>query len=164
MQFQKRHRKPNRLKKYDYSQNGSYFLTICSYERQYLFWEKESTLYPHKDQKLSEIGRIVESSILNIEKHYQNIRVDNYVIMPNHVHMILTIQRSIDFKMICSSATNVSNVINKFKGYASKKAGMTIWQKSYHDHIIRNEKDYLKIWEYIDNNPYRWKEDCLFCL
>lgn len=164
MQFQKRHRKPNRLKKYDYSQNGSYFLTICSYERQYLFWEKESALYPHKDQRLSKIGRIVESSILNIEKHYPNIRVDNYVIMPNHVHMILTIQRSIDFKMICSSATNVSNVLNKFKGYASKKAGMTIWQKSYHDHIIRNEKDYLKIWEYIDNNPYRWKEDCLFCL
>lgn len=163
MKIQKRHRKPNRLKDYDYSNNGSYFLTICSCKRQYLFWEKDSALYPFQAQKLSRIGNIVESGILNIDKHYTNVHIDNYVIMPNHVHLILTIQNGIE-KNDSVYATDVSNVIKQFKGYASKRAGAIIWQKSYHDHVIRNEKDYLKIWEYIENNPYRWKEDCLFCL
>ena len=157
-----RRRKPNRLKYYDYSQNGSYFLTICSYNKQYLFWEEDSAIFPFQVQKLSKIGNIVESGILNIDKHYPNVYVDNYVIMPNHVHLILTIQNSIDKNDLINS-TDVSNVIKQFKGYASKKAGRVIWQKSFYDHVIRNEEDYLKIWEYIDNNPYRWKEDSLYC-
>ncbi|WP_295632444.1 transposase [uncultured Intestinimonas sp.] len=79
--------------------------------------------------------------------------------MPNHVHMILVLT-SQGGRTLC--APTVSRVIKQFKGVVTKRAGLPLWQKSFHDHIIRNEADYLRIWQYIDTNPLKWREDC-FC-
>ncbi|MBQ1256702.1 MAG: transposase, partial [Clostridia bacterium] len=84
--------------------------------------------------------------------------VDDFVIMPNHVHILLRFQKT-DADPINRSA---STVIQQMKGYATKMAGVSLWQKSFHDHIVRGEHDYLKIMEYIENNPVQWKEDCYY--
>jgi len=86
--------------------------------------------------------------------------VDKYVIMPNHVHLVLIIEPiEIGRPLV---APTISTIIQQMKGIVSKQIGFSIWQKSYHDRIIRNEKEYLKIWEYIENNPLKWNEDCFF--
>ena len=77
------------------------------------------------------------------------IHVDHYVIMPNHVHLLLRITP--DGRRV--AAPTVSSVVNQFKGAVSKAAGFSCWQKSFHDHIIRDEADFRRIWEYIDANP-----------
>lgn len=152
-------RKQNRLKNYDYSNNGAYFITICTQNKQSVFWKVGATNGRLRDgDLLSEYGRIVENAILNIPKYYKTITVEKYVIMPNHIHMILLIQ--------CNGSAmhspTVSTVIQQFKGHITKQIKRSIWQKSFHDHIIRNEQDYNKIWEYIDNNPKSWCDDCFY--
>jgi len=85
--------------------------------------------------------------------------VDKYVIMPNHIHLILLIS---DDHGRAMRAPTISTVVNQLKGYVSKQIGYSIWQKLFHDHIIRNNADYLDIWKYIDENPVRWHEDCFY--
>ena len=80
--------------------------------------------------------------------------------MPNHVHLLLQINTDPDGRAML--APTVSRVVQQLKGVVTKQIGHSIWQKLFHDHVIRNEKDYLKIWEYIDNNPARWQEDCFY--
>ncbi len=102
---------------------------------------------------------ICDKYINNINIKYENIKVDKYVIMPNHIHMIIFINGT----MKASSPTeNISTIIRSFKTMVKKKAGYSIWQRSYHDHIIRGENDYRKIWEYIDTNVIKWKLDCFY--
>ena len=79
--------------------------------------------------------------------------------MPNHIHILLRIDR--DGRPMV--APTISRIVKQMKGYVTKNVGYQIWQKLFHDHIIRDEKDYLKIAEYIENNPYKWKEDCFYC-
>ncbi len=93
-----------------------------------------------------------------IENRYAWAIAENYVIMPNHVHILLRLEKSDENLKIRS----VSTVIQQMKGYATKSAGFGLWQKSFHDHVVRGEHDYLKIMEYIENNPIRWKEDCYY--
>ncbi len=76
--------------------------------------------------------------------------------MPNHIHMILIIQNESGRAMLVPT---ISTVIAQMKGYISKRIGNSIWQKSFYDHIIRNEQDYLEIWQYIENNPEKWQQD-----
>ena len=88
--------------------------------------------------------------------------VDNYVIMPNHIHMIVLMQEKdrmhslID--VLCALKSRTTKMANALDG----TTGRRIWQRSFHDHIIRDEKDYLKIWQYIDENPIRWEWDCFY--
>lgn len=103
---------------------------------------------------LSLWGQITEKSIKEIPVHYRGIEVDHYAIMPNHVHLLLVIKEE---------TVPIGTVVNQLKGIVSKRIGQSIWQKLYHDHIIRGEKDYKKIWEYIDNNPLKWQLDCYYC-
>lgn len=91
------------------------------------------------------------------------ISVDHYVVMPNHVHLILVITAGhigTDGRTVC--APTVSRVVRGWKAAVTKQIGVSIWQKSFHDHIIRNETDYLRIWNYIDTNPAKWREDCYY--
>ena len=86
--------------------------------------------------------------------------MDKYVVMPNHVHMILVIH-SVD------NLISITRIVGQFKMSVSKEIrkinpDMKVWQRSFHDHIIRNERSYQKIWEYIENNPIKWEEDCFY--
>lgn len=91
---------------------------------------------------------------------YPFLRVDKYVIMPNHVHLIVLICTDGDGRP--QAAPTLGRVLNQFKGAVTKQNGSPVWQKGYHDHIIRNAEDYLRIWEYIDTNPAKWQEDCYY--
>lgn len=154
-------RKPNRLAEYDYSQPGAYFIAICTKEKQNMFWDNiGASIARPSDLLLSANGKIVEEAILSISKHYPMISVDNYVVMPNHIHLLLQIHTDENGRAML--APTISKVVQQMKGYVSKKIGTSIWQKLFHDHVIRGKQDYLKIWEYIDNNPKQWELDCFY--
>ena len=154
-------RKPNRLTEYDYSQPGAYFITICTHNKQMLFWENvgASIARPEKPQ-LSFYGNVVQEAILNIPKIYPTISVDNYVVMPNHIHLLLQIHT--DDRGRAMLAPTISKVVQQMKGYITKQLGVSVWQKLFHDHVVRGEKDYLEIWNYIEGNPSKWEEDCFY--
>ena len=156
-------RKGNRLAGYDYSQNGANFITICAKDNTQIFGHIRvgdgPLAVPHV--QLSHNGKIVDTFIQNIPKTNDALSVPHYVIMPNHVHLILVIQAQGSGTPRAASPT-VAKVVNALKGLSSKKAGFSLWQRSYHDHIIRNEKSYLMIAEYIENNPAQWAEDRYF--
>ena len=155
-------RKPNRLKGYDYSQNGAYFITICVKNRHEMLWNAVGARIarPQNTEDLSEYGIVIKNAINNISEQYPSVLVDKYVIMPNHIHMILLVDSSGDGRAM--RAPTISTVINQMKGYVTKQIGFSLWQKLFHDHIIRNEEEYRKIWEYIDTNPLKWEDDCYF--
>lgn len=155
-------RKPNRLKGYDYSQNGAYFITICVKNRHEMLWNAVGARIarPQNTEDLSEYGIVIKNAINNISEQYPSVLVDKYVIMPNHIHMILLVDSSGDRREM--RAPTISTVINQMKGYVTKQIGFSLWQKLFHDHIIRNEEEYRKIWEYIDTNPLKWEDDCYF--
>ncbi len=149
-------RKPNRLKNYDYSQNGVYFITICVKNRNPIL-----SYIPVGANcvRLSKIGKVVEEEINNISKIYANVTVENYVIMPNHIHLLVFIDR---FSGRTQFAPTISRIIKQFKGVITKRLGKSIWQKGFYDHIIRDEYDFQIRWQYIEDNPYRWCEDYMF--
>jgi len=168
-------RKPLRLKGYDYSTPGAYFITICVKHREQLLSNITSVVgddaHIVPDARiiqnirsiprnvLSYYGEICDKYINNINLMHENVTVDKYVIMPNHIHLIIFLHGT----MRASSPTkNIASVIRSFKTMVTKEIGIPVWQRSYHDHIIRDEKDYSKIWEYIDTNPGRWEEDCFY--
>ena len=154
-------RKQNRLTEYDYSTPNAYFITICTENRRNLFWKDIGTVIDRPENvPLTNLGIIVRQSVMNIPKHYPTISVDRFVVMPNHVHLLLQIHTNTDGRPM--AAPTISTGINQFKGIVSKKAGFSVWQKGFHDHVIRNEKDYLEIWNYIDGNPSKWAEDTLY--
>lgn len=131
-------RKPNRLNDYDYSQNGAYFITICTHNRECILSRipvGADIIRPHKIELLK-YGKFVDESINQIPLHYDGIFVDNYVIMPNHIHLIIRIEQH-NGRMI-----SAPTVVAGMKRYVSKQIGKSIWQKSFYDHIIRDEEDY----------------------
>ena len=107
---------------------------------------------------LTEHGRTIDAAIQSIPHHYPLVQVDKYVIMPNHIHMILVVE---------PGGANASVVVGACKSHISRLVHricpeLKLWQESFHDHIIRNQKQYERIWAYIDTNPMRWKKDCYF--
>ena len=105
---------------------------------------------------LSEIGQIVENEMTVLSNTYEDVIVDKYIVMPNHIHMIIFISAESGRTQF---APTVSRMVKQFKGSITKQIGRSIWQKSFHDHIVRNETEYLEIWQYIDENPIKWSED-----
>ena len=169
---QKLTRKQNRLKQFSYDNCGAYFITICTKERKNLFWQNlvfnesqiekpvGATIGRPQKQALTHYGRIVEKVFLDIPKHYPMVSVDKHVVMPNHLHMILTINSNDSGRPMV--APTISNIVQQTRGVATKMAGCEIFQKSFYDHVIRNQQDYDNIWQYIDTNPLRWCDDELF--
>ena len=86
--------------------------------------------------------------------------VEKYVIMPNHIHLLLRIAGDESGRALL--APTVSHVVQHLKGTITKQLGTAIWQKSFHDHIVRTERDFQMIWEYIDTNPVTWESDCFY--
>ena len=158
-------RKPNRLPNFDYSTPGAYFITICVEGKRCILGDIVGGGDLDAPQvELTKMGRIVQRNI-ELSKQIPNIHIDKYVIMPNHVHFILFIDGEPNSGTLRSPSTTnalVPHCVSTFKRFCYKDAGEKFFQRSYHDHVIRGEKDYLKIWEYIDNNPARWKEDCFY--
>ena len=136
-------RKRLRLKEYDYSQNGYYFLTICTKDRRPVLSKIVFDSRQEASVQLSAYGTAAEVFI----KTFPGI--DKYVIMPNHIHMIIH----------KTNGKSLFSDVRSFKGLVSKAVGNSIWQDSYYEHIIRNEKDYQEKWRYIDENPLKWAED-----
>ena len=123
-------RKQNRLAEYDYSTPNAYFITVCTDNRRNLFWNSVETAVDRPENvPLTNIGRIVQQSIKYISKHYSMISVDHYVIMPNHIHLLLQINTGPDGRPM--AAPTISMVINQTKGILSKQAGFSVWQKGF---------------------------------
>ena len=148
-------RKPIRIANYDYSTPGAYFITVCTANREKIFWNSVGAdIIRPQDLPLSTAGKIAEQGILQMTEHYENVVVDMYCIMPDHIHMILRMESVMDGRII--SAPTVSTVVGSMKRWVSRQVGKPIWQKSFYDHGIRNQQDYDEIWEYIENNPLKY--------
>ncbi len=152
-------RKPTRLKDYDYSQNGAYFITICTHDKKHLLSNiiVGEGLCALPKNVLTPIGEEIEKSIHYINDNYDGVIIDKFVIMPNHIHLIVVLNSPGGHR-----DPPLQNIIGQLKSYTINKFDGILWQRSYHDHIIRGEKDYQKIWEYIDTNAIRWEKDCFY--
>ncbi|MEA5576613.1 transposase [Anabaena sp. UHCC 0451] len=202
------HRRSMRLKGYDYSQQGAYFVTICTHQRNCLFGE-----IVDGEMKLNTNGEIARGSWLSIPRHFQNVELDEFVIMPNHLHGILIIknfemegealanqdfsqsfsevegealanqdfQQKQNLSSQCFAPTtptikrvkingttpqSLASIIQNYKSVSTrqinrinKAKGNVIWQRNYHEHIIRSEEALNNIRQYIVNNPINWAED-----
>ena len=150
-------RKRNRLENYDYSSSGAYFVTICTKERRNYFWDNVgATIGRPQDIVLTPYGNIVDEAIKNIPSLYPAVDVDCYVIMPDHIHLLLIIRTDgLGRPMV---APTMSRVVQQLKGYVTKRIGHSIWQKLFFDHIIRNHIDYEEHIKYIYENPSRLED------
>ena len=154
-------RKRNRLENYDYSSCGAYFLTICTSERRNYFWDNVgATIGRPQDIVLSQYGKIVDEAINNIPKIYPVLKIERYVIMPDHIHLLLVVYADEYGRPMV--APTMSRVVQQMKGFVTKRIGHSIWQKLFYDHIIRNQKDYEEHANYIHKNPVRWYHDELY--
>lgn len=189
-------RRSIRLKNYDYSQEGLYFITICCQNKEHLFGKIENNV-----MILNPIGEIVKQCWEETPKIRTNVVLHQFVIMPNHFHAIIEIshcrgvlntpynnetncnnildmpnnnfsindknnlneiQKGEDNSPLRSPSQTLGSIVRGFKSAVSKNAGFSVWQRNYHEHIIRNEQSYFKIAEYIENNILKWEEDCFY--
>ena len=140
-------RKANRIPNYDYATPNYYFITLCTHERQCLFGTVEH---------LNGYGQIAQELLLEIPKRYSHAVVDKFVVMPNHIHAIIILR-----ELPQEPGPSLPIIMAQYKSAVSKRLGKylpgrKIWQKSYHDRIIRSEQMYREVWQYIDTNPIRW--------
>lgn len=159
-------RKNNRLRDYDYSQVGYYFITICTKDRKNYFGDiscRRGGALLHPIVELSNIGKIISDQWYELKTRYSNIGLDHFVVMPNHIHGIIKIDNR---RAEQSPAPTIGNIICAYKSITTKLSnkndnspGRVIWQRNYYDHIIRGEDDLLKIRQYIKDNPVKWQED-----
>ena len=160
-------RKPNRLPKQSYSQNGRYFITICTYKRICLLCDPNEDKHNPERFYLSEYGQIVNGIISEIPNHF-GVSITNYVIMPNHIHIIVDIgyKRAILESPLQGNRSLISRIVGYLKMNSSKAIHESypdrVWQRSFHDHIIRNGTEYRRIARYIELNPLCWEDDCFY--
>lgn len=148
-------RKSIRLADFDYASPGAYFITICTANRESIFWSnRRGDLWSPDRIPLSDVGINIANEIEKLNHIYPALHVDTYCIMPDHIHMILSINADANGRP--QVAPTISRVIQQFKGSISKQVGRAIWQKSFYEHGIRNPQDYDEIWEYIENNPGKY--------
>ena len=156
-------RKPNRLSSYDYDREGAYFITICTQDRKCMLSKivgDDALGVP--ENRLTDMGKIVDKYIRS-GNQMDRITVVKYVIMPNHIHVLLTVDMNSGTPRASSPTTAViPRFVASLKRFSNQEIGENIFQRSFHDHVIRNQQDYLKIWEYIDNNPKQWELDCFY--
>ena len=144
-------RRSPRIPGYDYSSVNYYFITICTHEKKCIFGSPGI---------LNWMGRCAEKNLRKISELNPEIKLDKYVVMPNHIHAIFDIWDS-------NKKNDLVVMIGQYKMSVTKKIreqkpGFQVWQRSFHDHVIRNQKQYEKIWMYIENNPLKWEEDCFY--
>ncbi len=151
-------RKRIRLHDYDYTV-GTYFITICTANRvRILSTVADSGVGANIIRPfspiLTDIGEIVKSTVEDIPTHYPNVQIDDYVIMPDHVHIILSLSLANHGRTMF--APTLQRIIKHLKGSVTKKIGSSIWQKSFYEHSIRDASDYDEKMKYLYENPMRW--------
>ena len=154
-------RKAIRIPDFDYSTPCAYFVTICTQDRRCILSDITvgDAALGVPELRLTDIGKIVEKYVLSTDR-IPNLRVDKYCVMPNHVHMIVVVAANNGTPRAASPTREaIPNAVRVLKRLTNKEAGQELWQRSYHDHVIRNENDYREIWTYIDNNPAKWAID-----
>jgi REP element-mobilizing transposase RayT len=166
----KQYRLPTRT----YAEDGCYFVTVCTRDREHFFGKIE-----HKAMNYSELGLILKNEIENLESQWQDVHINAFVVMPNHFHLLLTIgntllfpknnktlwinQEQARFGLQPLIPNSVSSIINHLKGRVTKLCRKIhadfSWQSRFHDHIVRDMDSYNKIYYYILNNPENWGND-----
>lgn len=170
-------RKSNRLHSNLYHGGYWYFVTICTHKRSEILSEiisenvAEASSLPYhvsSSVKLKEVGSIVESILIDIPQYYSDVRIIDYVIMPNHIHAIIGIESGSKQSLPQVVGAIKSLTTRRYKKHGSEDASATprnvktyLWQKSFHDRIIRNQKEYDILTQYIHNNPILWDQDSL---
>ena len=163
-------RKGLRLRNFDYSTPGAYFITICTDNRKCILSRVVGAIHESPETKLTEFGKIADNIINNLPKHLC-VTVDSYVIMPNHIHLIAIITDYDERRAIRESPLRGRSVLSKAIGYikmnTSKEinrrfGNSNIWQRGFYDHIIRDRRDYDEVAKYIYENPSRWYFDELY--
>jgi REP element-mobilizing transposase RayT len=142
-------RKNPRLKQYDYATANFYFVTICTNEKKCIFGSPDN---------LNSFGKFAKEGLQLIKKHFTTVEIDQFVVMPNHIHAII---------ILSANSVKLTTVVGSYKSYVTKKIHqldpkMKVWQVSFHDHVIRNQQAYETIWNYIEYNPMKWEEDCFY--
>lgn len=148
-------RKPNRIADYDYGLNGAYFVTVCTKDRAQTLSKIVGDGFPVP----TALGKIAQSLIEELPRKYPGVSVDNYVIMPDHIHLLLMIDKS----GTGDPSPTLGSVIGWYKYQTTKRWNLqwgtpseAIFQRSYYDHVIRNRQDYDETWNYIEANPCNW--------
>ena len=159
-------RKTIRLTNYDYSSNGIYHVTICTRDKACIF----GAINDYR-MFLNDAGKVAEEDLLSIPHHYAGVEVVSYVVMPNHVHLLLRLcdgevgENAADAKNgVPTARRSLGQIVGAYKAGVSRKLGRAIWQARFYEHIIRGERDYLDTIAYIQNNPVAWDKDDYFTL
>ena len=160
-------RKNIRLANFHYSQNGAYFITICTQDRKQLLSKiiVGTGVLDCPQIQLSDYGMVADKIIRQLNDFYNNISIDKYVIMPDHIHILISVINNgrsgtpVPTNMnpnIVKSNSTVSKFVSTFKRFCNKEYGVNIWQARYYDHVIRDNQDYNEAYEYIEDNPVKW--------
>ena len=144
-------RKSTRIPGYDYTAANYYFITICTHEKTCIFGEAGA---------LNSFGALALKGLSNIEKRFPHISIDNCIVMPNHVHAIIRMGEG-------EKGISLDQVVGLYKSGVSRQIHqidptIKVWQRSFHDHVIRNQKEYENIWSYVEYNDQKWNEDCYY--
>ena len=168
----KHHRKTIRLRDYDYLQEGAYFVTICTHKKKCILGD-----VVNGEMQLNEYGRLVEAEWIKTASIRGNIKLDAFVVMPNHFHGILTIVSNCRGTARCAPtfpnrqfgkmiSASLPAIVRSFKSAATRRinelrsaSNMPVWQRNYYEHVIRNEADLNDIRQYILDNPVKWDTD-----
>ena len=155
-------RNRTRLKGYDYNSPGTYFLTLCTENRRCILSRIVGTgVLDGPRMELLPYGEVAEKYIRQFDDFFENICVDGYTIMPNHIHILLTVKGR-EEPAAASRDTVVSHFVSTFKRFCNKEYGKNIWQYRSYDHIIRDQRDFDAHMKYISENPLGWEKDPLF--
>jgi REP element-mobilizing transposase RayT len=166
-------RRSLRLKGYDYSQAGAYFVTICAHDKACLFGEVIGN-----EMKMNELGLKVQTVWDELPVHYPHVAMDAFVVMPNHVHGVVVLRADevgaglkparTEPARTESTRHGLQEIVRAFKTFSARRinefretSGAAVWQRNYYEHVIRDDADYNRIAEYVANNPQRWAEDTL---
>jgi putative transposase len=170
---EKHHRRSIRLKGYDYTRSGGYFITICTHQKSCLF-----AAIANKQLVLNRFGHLASECWQAIPQHFPGVELDEFIVMPNHIHGILIMTNNRQAMALPNPYQgkfgkpipgSISIIIGSFKSAVSKQInilrnskGVLVWQRNYYEHIIRDDESLNRIRNYIINNPLAWKNDKLY--
>ncbi len=159
-----------RLREYDYGSDGTYYITLCTKNKEYLF----GTVVNNKMQ-LNEYGKIVEDEWMKTAKIRHNVYLDKHIVMPNHIHGVIIIDNGREGRGVLqyaptnslhSPSETIGSIIRGFKSAVTKQINILretpqtpVWQRNYYEHVIRDDNDLNTTRQYIHNNPLNWDDD-----
>ena len=165
-EFMHPERKNIRLSSHDYNRPGYYFITVCTKEKKPILCRIVGTgVLDGPIMEYTKAGIISHRELEAMTCFYEHIRLEKYVIMPNHIHLLIYVcaaENGPSGRPVPTDSA-ISRFIGTFKRFTNKDAGYALWQARSYDHVVRDEHDFQRIWKYIDDNPAKWAEDSLYC-